>query len=43
MSQKSEYIALNIKHASRELSRFWILKTPFIKKNVEHSQTERVK
>ena len=25
------------------LGSFWVLKIPFIKKNVEHSQTERVK
>ena len=38
-------IALNKKHASRELLSFWVLKIVFIKENenVEHSQTERAK
>ena len=36
-------IALNQKHASREFLRFWVLKLPFTKENVEHSQNERVK
>ena len=31
------------KHASKEHLSMWVLKFPFIKKNVEHSQTERVK
>ena len=31
------------KHASRELLSFRVLKIPFIKKSVEHSQNERVK
>ena len=31
------------KHASYELLSFRIVKIPFIKKNVKHSQTERVK
>ena len=28
-------------HACRELLSFWLLKIPFIKKNVEHSQAKR--
>ena len=36
-------IALNKKHASRELLSFSVLKIPFIKENVKHSQTERAK
>ena len=35
--------ALNKKHASRDLRSIWVLKNPFIKKNVEHSQAEIVK
>ena len=41
--KKFEYIALNKKHASRELLSFYILKISFLKENVEHSQSERLK
>ena len=33
----------NKKHAYMKLLSFWVFKTSFIKKNVEYSQTERVK
>ena len=36
-------LALNKKHVSREFLSLRILIIPFIKKNVEYSQTERVK
>ena len=39
---KNLTIALK-KHASRELLSFRVLKIPFIKEDVEHPQTERVK
>ena len=35
--------ALNKKLVSRENLSLWVLKNPFIKKNMEHSQSERVK
>ena len=43
-SDKNLSIALNKKHASKELLRFWILKNAFIKKDIEHLEAdERVK
>ena len=40
---KNLTIALNKKHTSTKLLSFRVLKITFIKKNVEHSQTEKVK
>ena len=38
---KNLSIVLDKKYASRELLSFRVLKIPFTKENVEHSQTER--